>query len=251
MKQVEINKTIHLSEHLASPSEAALGHLSELNGSHLSPHFTLGELTKTSTGMMNIPSRVSIENLKRVCGWLEALRCRYNQRYVISRKEEGGKRKENTSAESSALRVTSSPPELGGVRGGLNERQVSPSSDHPEVTAAPSSDHPAHPGTPPNLGGEKDTEEPIIINSGYRSPELNRLVGGSPTSNHLKGCAVDIRVYGIEQALRYAVILMDYADETRQDYDELLIEQNRSGHYWVHFAVRPMDNRRKTRFIDC
>ena len=251
MKQVEINQTIHLSEHLASPSEAALGHLSELNGSHLSPHFTLGELTKTSTGMMNIPSRVSIENMKRVCGWLEALRCRYNQRYVISRKEEGEKRKENTSAESSALRVTSSPPELGGVRGGLNERQVSPSSDHPEVTAAPSSDHPAHPGTPPNLGGEKDTEEPIVITSGYRSPEVNRKVGGAPTSNHLTGCAVDIRVYGIEQALRYAVILMDYADETRQDYDELLIERNRSGRYWVHFAVRPKDNRRKTRFIDC
>ncbi|MCR5240264.1 MAG: hypothetical protein K6E15_08925 [Prevotella sp.] len=189
--------------------------------------------------------------MKRVCGWLEALRCRYNQRYVISRKEEGGKRKENTSAESSALRVTSSPPELGGVRGGLNERQVSPSSDHPEVTAAPSSDHPAHPGTPPNLGGEKDTEEPIIISSGYRSPEVNRKVGGSPTSNHLTGCAVDIRVAGIEQALRYAVILMDYADETRQDYDELLIERNRSGRYWVHFAVRPpkSQNRRKTAML--
>ncbi len=226
MEKVDVNKTITLSE-----------------------HYTLGELTKTSTGMMNIPSRVSIENMKRVCGWLEALRCRYNQRYVISRKEEGGKRKENTSAESSALRVTSSPPELGGVRGGLNERQVSPSSDHPEVTAAPSSDHPAHPGTPPNLGGEKDTEEPIVITSGYRSPEVNRKVGGAPTSNHLTGCAVDIRVYGIEQALRYAVILMDYADETRQDYDELLIERNRSGRYWVHFAVRPKENRRKTMII--
>ena len=228
MEQIEINKTIKLSE-----------------------HYTLGEMTKTSTGMMNIPSRVSIENLKRVCGWLEALRCRYNQRYVLSRKEEGGKRKENTSAESSALRVTSSPPELGGVRGGLNERQVSPSSDHPEVTAAPSSDHPAHPGTPPNSGGEKDTEEPIIISSGYRSPDVNRRVGGSATSNHLTGCAVDIRVAGIEQALRYAVILMDYADETRQDYDELLIERNRSGRYWVHFAVRPpkSQNRRKTAML--
>ena len=239
MEQIEINKTIKLSE-----------------------HYTLGEMTKTSTGMMNIPSRVSIENLKRVCGWLEALRCRYNQRYVISRKEEGGKRKENTSAESSALRVTFSPPELGGVRGGLNERQVppssdhpevtaAPSSDHPEVTAAPSSDHPAHPGTPPNLGGEKDTEEPIVITSGYRSPEVNRRVGGSATSNHLTGCAVDIRVAGIEQALRYAVILIDYADETRQDYDELLIERNRSGRYWVHFAVRPpkSQNRRKTAML--
>ena len=197
----------------------------------LSEHYTLGEMTKTSTGMMNIPSRVSIENMKRVCGWLEALRCRYNQRYVL-----GG---------------SSSSPKLGEDRRGLNERQVSPSSDHPEVTAAPSSDHPAHPGTPPDSGGEKDTEEPIIISSGYRSPEVNRKVGGSAMSNHLTGCAVDIRVAGIEQALRYAVILMDYADETRQDYDELLIERNRSGRYWVHFAVRPKDNRRKTRFIDC
>ena len=206
MEKVDVNKTITLSE-----------------------HYTLGELTKTSTGMMNIPSRVSIENMKRVCGWLEALRCRYNQRYVI-----GG---------------SSSSPKLGEDRRGLNERQVSPSSDHPEVTAAPSSDHPAHPGTPPNLGGEKDTEEPIVITSGYRSPDVNRRVGGSATSNHLTGCAVDIRVYGIEQALRYAVILMDYADETRQDYDELLIERKRSGHYWVHFAVRPKENRRKTMII--
>ena len=92
-------------------------------------------------------------------------------------------------------------------------------------------------------------EEPIVINSGYRSPELNKKVGGSPTSNHLTGCAVDIRCIGIEQALRYAVILLDYADESRQDYDELLIERNKGGRYWLHFAVRPKDNRRKTIFI--
>ena len=103
--------------------------------------------------------------------------------------------------------------------------------------------------SPPKLGGEIDTEEPIIITSGYRSPELNKKVGGTPTSNHLTGCAVDIRVAGIEQAMRYAVILMDYADETKQDYDELLIERNRSGGYWLHFAVRPKDNRRKTSFM--
>ena len=74
-------------------------------------------------------------------------------------------------------------------------------------------------------------------------------MGGAPTSNHLTGCAVDIRVAGIEQALRYAVILMDYADETRQDYDEILIEKNRYGAIWLHFAVRPKDNRRRTMFL--
>ena len=69
MKQVEINKDINISEHLASPSEAALSHLSELNGLRLSPHFKLGELTKTKhqTADGNIPSRVVIENLKRIC----------------------------------------------------------------------------------------------------------------------------------------------------------------------------------------
>ena len=197
---MEINKTMHLSE-----------------------HFTLGEVTKSRhEEIYNIPSHVAIENLKRVCEWLEELRRRYNERYVFSRNEER----------------SVSPPELGGVRGGLNSGIYSASSDHP-----------THTGTPPNLGGEIDTEEPIIINSGYRSPELNKKVGGSPTSNHLTGCAVDIRVYGIEQAMRYAVILMDYADETKQDYDELLIERNRSGGYWLHFAVRPKDNRRKTMFL--
>ena len=185
---------------------------------HLSEHFTLGEVTKSRHAeISNIPSHVAIENLKCVCTWLEELRRRYNLRYVCD---------------------SVSPPESGGVRGGLNSGIYSASSDHP-----------AHTGTPPNLGGEIDTEEPIIISSGYRSPQLNKKVGGSPTSNHLTGCAVDIRVYGIEQAMRYAVILMDYADETKQDYDELIIERNKSGGYWLHFAVRPKDNRRKTMFI--
>ncbi len=60
MENVELNKTINLSEHI-----------------------TLGEVTKSShTEIYNIPSHVAIENLKRVCIWLEALRARYNQRYV-------------------------------------------------------------------------------------------------------------------------------------------------------------------------
>ena len=69
------------------------------------------------------------------------------------------------------------------------------------------------------------------------------------TSNHVTGCAVDIRCYGIEQAIRYATILLDYADESKQEFDELFIEKNKYGRYWVHFAVRPNDNRRKIAFL--
>ena len=47
----------------------------------LSQHFTLGEMTKTSvkTKDGNIPSHVHVENLRRLCRWLERLRQRYNQ----------------------------------------------------------------------------------------------------------------------------------------------------------------------------
>ena len=52
----------------------------------LSPHFSLGELTRSKSHpeVYNVPSRVHIENLKRVCVWLEALRERYNRRYVLA-----------------------------------------------------------------------------------------------------------------------------------------------------------------------
>ena len=91
---------------------------------------------------------------------------------------------------------------------------------------------------------------PIRINSGYRSPQLNKAIHGVAGSNHMTGCAADIRVSGMEQALRYAVILMDYADESKQEFDELLIEKNRYGAIWLHFAVRPANNRRKILFIN-
>ena len=153
----------------------------------LSAHFTLGELTRSKSHpeVYNIPSRVHIENLKRVCVWLEALRARYNERYVL-----GG---------SEVLRGAG--------------------------------------------------EEPIVITSGYRSAELNRKVGGVATSNHLTGCAVDIRVAGKEQLIRYACILLDYADETRQDFDEILLEHGANGVIWLHFAVRAQGNRRKISFL--
>ena len=121
------------------------------NQTKLSEHFTLRELTKTKTGISNVPNEEQVNNLKRLCGWLEKLRKRWNDLY-----------------------------------------------------------------------GEGD--DPIIINSGFRSPEVNKAVGGWAQSNHLTGCAVDIRCVGIEQAIRYATLLLDISDLNHEDFDELIIE---------------------------
>ena len=99
------------------------------------------------------------------------------------------------------------------------------------------------------LYGDKNGDIPIIISSGYRSEEVNRLCGGAKGSNHLTGCAVDIKCYGPEQMIRMAGILLDISDGTKRDFDEL-IQEKRGTTYWVHFAVRPKDNRRKILF-DC
>ena len=183
----------------------------------LSEHFTLGELCKTSyhTTDGNIPSHVAIENLRNICeNWLEDLRYSYNLLYGDPQ--------------------PISPPELGGARGGLN------TSISPLVQTTP----PA--GTPPNLGGESI---PIVISSGYRSEEVTRKCGGAKGSNHLTGCAVDIHCYGPEQMIRMAGILLDIADGTKRDFDEL-IQEKRGTTYWIHFAARPSGNRRKILF-DC
>jgi hypothetical protein len=88
---------------------------------------------------------------------------------------------------------------------------------------------------------------PIIINSGFRSPDTNQLCGGATHSNHLTGCAVDIHCMGKEQAIRYACILLDIADGKKLDFDELILEK-RGTTIWVHFAVRPKGNRRYVDF---
>jgi len=219
---VQLNSNAKLSDHLASPNEATLGHSNKLDGSHLSPHFTLGEMTKSSSHpeVYNIPSHEAIANLKRVCGWLEVLRKRYNDKYNACHLER---------SREISPRAALGRDDKGGGTLGMTTASVSSrlSEAHGEIS-----------------------EKPIIINSGYRSPQLNKKIGGVAGSNHLTGCAVDIRVLGMEQLIRYATILLDYADESKQDFDELLIERNRYGAIWLHFAVRPFSNRRKVCFIN-
>ena len=97
------------------------------------------------------------------------------------------------------------------------------------------------------LRSQETVDIPVVITSGYRSEEVNRLCGGAKGSNHLTGCAVDIRCAGPEQLIRYSCILLDIADGTKREFDEL-IHEKRGTTWWLHFAVRPSGNRRKILF---
>ena len=73
------------------------------------------------------------------------------------------------------------------------------------------------------LGGK-----PIIVNSAFRSAEVNRAVGSSDRSQHRHGCAADIRVPGMtpDQVVK-AIIGSGLA------YDQVIREFDR----WTHVSI--------------
>ncbi len=78
---------------------------------------------------------------------------------------------------------------------------------------------------------------PIRVNSGYRCPELNRLVGGTPTSQHQRGEAADITV-GSRSANRRLLALIKRLD---LPVDQCIDEK---GCRWIHVSHRRGHNRR-------
>lgn len=80
-------------------------------------------------------------------------------------------------------------------------------------------------------------KQSIRVNSGYRSEELNKRVGGSKTSQHCKGEAVDISCDGrntemfnyIKDNLEFDQLIWEYGDTNTPD--------------WVHVSYREGANR--------
>lgn len=75
---------------------------------------------------------------------------------------------------------------------------------------------------------------PITVSSGYRSAELNSLIGGSTTSQHCKGEAIDIDVYG---NLTNADVFSYLREHT--NFDQLIWEfGNEKQPDWVHCSYK-------------
>ena len=79
-------------------------------------------------------------------------------------------------------------------------------------------------------------KKPMLITSGYRNSEINKLVGGASNSQHTKGQAVDFVVNGmtVNQVIEFII-------RSGVEYDQLINEYNK----WVHISFCQGKNRRQ------
>tara|TARA_E500000331_G_C17015021_1_gene608122 strand:+ start:238 stop:687 length:450 start_codon:yes stop_codon:yes gene_type:complete len=80
--------------------------------------------------------------------------------------------------------------------------------------------------------------EGIRINSGYRSEELNRAIGGSKTSQHCKGQAADIRLSNRKDNEKIFKKVL----ELGLDFDQMI---NEFDYTWIHISFRNDGENRK------
>lgn len=81
--------------------------------------------------------------------------------------------------------------------------------------------------------------KPIRVNSFFRSKELNKAVGGSATSQHVRGEAIDISGIGVSNKELFNYI------KDNLDFDQLIWEfGNDSEPQWVHVSYKIGNNRR-------
>jgi zinc D-Ala-D-Ala carboxypeptidase len=78
--------------------------------------------------------------------------------------------------------------------------------------------------------------KPIIVSSGYRSPEVNKSVGGAADSAHVQGLAADINVPGMKPATLATLI-----KTSGIVFDQVVLEFDR----WVHVGLSETAPRRE------
>ena len=85
-------------------------------------------------------------------------------------------------------------------------------------------------------------DRPVLITSGFRGLEVNRILGSSDSSQHCKGQAVDFEIGGIPN------IKVAYWIQANCDFDQLILEYyqpdvDQSG--WVHVSYNEKGSNRK------
>ena len=86
--------------------------------------------------------------------------------------------------------------------------------------------------------------KPIIVTSGYRCPKLNAIVGSTPSSQHVKGEAADIKT--IEDTPEENKKLFDLIVKLKLPFDQLINEHN---YDWVHVSFGARHRRQKLKAV--
>ena len=76
-------------------------------------------------------------------------------------------------------------------------------------------------------------QQPIHINSGYRSLLLNEAVRGVGDSQHLYGQAADLHLPNLDTGRRWYKFIVEHTD-----FDQVLFEYRRTGARWLHISCR-------------
>ena len=74
---------------------------------------------------------------------------------------------------------------------------------------------------------------PVKISSGYRCPALNKAVGGSASSQHMRGEAADIVIPDKKTGLQWFEWM-----RTHLTYNQLIWETNSKGGSWIHVGYK-------------
>ena len=75
--------------------------------------------------------------------------------------------------------------------------------------------------------------KPMIITSGFRNDRVNKLVGGSDTSEHKKGMAADFIIKGMT-----VQAIIEFIRKSGIKYTQL-IEEHSNNANWVHISYNP------------
>ncbi len=86
----------------------------------------------------------------------------------------------------------------------------------------------------------RDDIGPIRISSGYRSPSLNRAIGGSSRSQHSKAEALDLQFW--EKGKMNNKVIYDWILESGLEFDQMINEFDFS---WIHISLKKNSNRKQ------
>jgi zinc D-Ala-D-Ala carboxypeptidase len=86
----------------------------------------------------------------------------------------------------------------------------------------------------------RDAVGPIRISSGYRNPSLNRAIGGSVSSQHCKGEALDIQFWQMGKMMNE--LIYEWILDSGLEFDQMI---NEFDFAWIHISLKSKDNRKQ------